>query len=251
VIGILIEHNQSSIPKYGQVLALTDNSSAVGWLHHANCNPQTSPELYNIASKLASTCISSSFSIHPQHIKGCHNNTADSLYHLHHLPDTQLTQFILHRFPDQVPHNFKISPIPHDISSWISSILPIGQASFTVQPKTPMKRKTELGDAGHNFSANSTYPPTPSSTASHPPNAHTSVKHLSKPSAPAYSPHNHENRAYSDTIRSNYEEELFKLPLASWLRTLGTLDDPARSISKTTLTSSIFNSNDFIALGRN
>ena len=249
-IGILEEHRAGAIPELGQILALTDNSSAVGWLQHANANPSTSPKLYEIAIKLANTCILSSFSIHPLHIPGKSNGTADALSRLHHMSDNELTNHILSHFVEQTPAHFKLYPLHPETLSWISSIVAIRQGSSTEQRKTRTKNKIEPGEDGtHSYQASTSITTSISTTGSRN-NERASVKPSSKPSDQDIS----QTAPIGDfrhQIKESFASELSKLPLANWYRNSGALDDPARFTSKTIRTGNIHASEHFFERGTN
>jgi hypothetical protein len=247
-IGIIEEHRSGAIPKLGQILALTDNSSAVGWLQHANANPSTSPTLYKIAIELANTCISSSFSIYPLHIPGKSNGTADALSRLHDLSDDELTQHVLSHFVAQTPPNFKLYPLHPETYSWISSIVATRQESSMEQQKTHTKNKIEPGDDGSHSCQVSTSTTTNTSTTGNTNNAQISARHSSKLSDRDIS-HTATTDDFQHQIRESFASELSKLPLANWLRNSGTLDDPARFTSKTTPTGSIHASKHYFVHG--
>jgi hypothetical protein len=96
---IVLEQHDDLIPKYGQVLALTDSSSTVSWMNKMSASPSSSGHLYSIAPHLALHCMEHQFCLHPQHIRGCNNSVTDALSRLHHLSDTELTSFLLSNFP--------------------------------------------------------------------------------------------------------------------------------------------------------
>ncbi len=238
VVGIVSESEEGQIPRFGQILALTDNSSAVGWLQHANSNPQTSPKLYEIAIKLAEECRLSSFSIHPLHIPGKSNCIADALSRLHHLNDEELTLFIHKNFQSQIPNNFRICQLPRNASSWTSSILATPRGSDTGRQRTHTRNVTGLGDDGTHSSPTSTCTTTPSSTDYNTNNGSTSASLSFKPSDQAISDQGRTSDFRQQT-KESFASELYKLPLASWLRNSGAMDDPARFTTKTTPTGNI------------
>ena len=57
VVGIWMSAEKNEIQEEGVVLALTDNSSAVGWLHSCNCDEELDSFRTEIAHKLASIAI--------------------------------------------------------------------------------------------------------------------------------------------------------------------------------------------------
>lgn len=143
VITILLAHHWGDITTEGVVLALTNNSSCVAWLNKCNADPSTHPILCEIARKLASTCLQEKFIIHPQHLPGSDNGASDALSRRFDLGEQKLTRFIKTNFHSQVPENFKICPIPDELSYWISSTLALQHLLVTRSHKptpTPWSR---------------------------------------------------------------------------------------------------------------
>lgn len=79
VVGILQAFYDHEIPHLGNVLCLTDDSSALCWLHRNNFHADLQPIHVEIAKKLALMCIENDFTIHSQHIAGVENQIADCL----------------------------------------------------------------------------------------------------------------------------------------------------------------------------
>ena len=105
-----------------KILALTDSSSALGWLHKASF--PNSMSIHNtVARKLASNLIRRDSSLYAQHIKGSHNFIADSLSRDHHIPSNHLISAFHRILPQQTPPNLQITPLPTDITSWLLSLM--------------------------------------------------------------------------------------------------------------------------------
>ena len=58
-----------------------------------------------------------------QWFRGKDNVVADALSRDFHLNDKQLTNLLLLAVPTQMPSNFRISPLPEEIASWMTSLL--------------------------------------------------------------------------------------------------------------------------------
>jgi hypothetical protein len=99
---VWLEHLNGAVPHLGNNLALSDNTSCVGWLHKCNFYKETHPVQAAIAFQLADCCMSHSTTLRSQHIKGKKNVVADALSCRHDLSALQLTNFVLtitsHRF---------------------------------------------------------------------------------------------------------------------------------------------------------
>ena len=127
--------------KDSRIFALTDNSSALGWLYKASFHPATQNKHDLVARKLARFMVKNEFSIYSEHIKGEKNNVADLLSREFSLDNSSLTNKITHSFPEQAPPNLEIIKLPQEISSWISSIL--GDSITTMASGSKPLRKKE------------------------------------------------------------------------------------------------------------
>jgi hypothetical protein len=58
-----------------------------------------------------------------QWFEGKKEKVADALSRDWHLGNDELTSLLRFHFPEQMPENFRISPLPKEISSWMSSLL--------------------------------------------------------------------------------------------------------------------------------
>ena len=123
------------IQKHGpnrKILAFTDSSSALGWMHHFTFNPTTHLSHDSTARKLAEILMDNDSALYSQHVAGKHNVVADSLSRDHHISNKHLKFILLHTFPSQVPKDFTIVTPPKGIISWLYSLkamLPHTQAS--------------------------------------------------------------------------------------------------------------------------
>ena len=119
--AITIEMTLQTADKPHKILSLTDNTSALGWMYKASFS-ETKPVHDKIARWLAEKLMNRESALYSQHFKGKHNTIADSLSRDQHLSDTQLTDIFKFLLPQQTPMNFKIYPIPTEITSWICSL---------------------------------------------------------------------------------------------------------------------------------
>ncbi len=108
---------------YPCILALGDNTSAVGWLHKANIDETENKPLFSATRKLAELLMEKDCCLYSQHIQGIHNNVADALSRLHHLSPSDLYHHILSNYPSQVPSTFQLVQIPQEIFYWTISWL--------------------------------------------------------------------------------------------------------------------------------
>jgi len=148
-LDILKDDNKTQYKKY---MALTDNSSAVGWLYKSNFNPKTHPGHDVVARKMAEVLMESESTIESQHIKGAHNVVADSLSRDHHIHRTHLELILTSLYPTQAPPNLKISEIlPPEITCWLDSLKATMTNSGVLMPKQSHS-KTGTLFAGRNSS---------------------------------------------------------------------------------------------------
>ena len=148
VITIILSlENQS---KNKKVFALTDNSSALGWLFKASFHPAEKENHDTVARFFARNIIKNEHSIYAEHIKGSSNNVADSLSREFKFSKRQLTNLLYCAFDEQMPPNFRIQELPEANVLWISSLL----ESMTIKevPKSNFHRKsTQTGESGKTF----------------------------------------------------------------------------------------------------
>ena len=90
-LSLTRDNHKSSYP---HVLAFTDSSSALGWMHHSTFNPVKDPNHDKTARYLARMLFKHEASLYSEHIPGVHNHTADSLSRDFHLSDSELISLI-------------------------------------------------------------------------------------------------------------------------------------------------------------
>ena len=148
VVAIWLEIIQNKTIRHPKILALSDNSSTIGWLYKSNFNIKTQPGHDKVARKLANILLDAEATIESQHIKGSHNVIADSLSRDHHIKDTHLKFILTSIFPSQIPPNFRISStLPGEITHWLESLKGTSTNAKVCPPKH-CKNKTGLLYAG-------------------------------------------------------------------------------------------------------
>jgi hypothetical protein len=105
---------------------MTDSTTAEGWMCKSNFNEVSKDPVQATVS--TATTRHHAILLMDAEIKGCSqwfagklNNVADALSRDLHQDDNELTSIpilCLH-FPQQMPTNFKISPLPNEINSWL------------------------------------------------------------------------------------------------------------------------------------
>jgi hypothetical protein len=156
IIGPWVDIIENNLPPFSCILAMSDSTTAAGWLRKSNFkdNESESTEMTEAKIKLsrdhAMRLLTNNCKDYSQYFPGDENDLADSLSRDFHLSDTQLTKLFHNFLPHQTPVNFKISPLPPQIVSYIFSILQ------TLPEKTQLQEKHKTsslcrGSAGRNF----------------------------------------------------------------------------------------------------
>jgi hypothetical protein len=148
------------------MLALGDSASAVGWLHNSsrlNVKWAAHEAHLVVAQKVALLALDAGCGLASQHLQGDLNTVADLLSFAGGItraggkrhpvafddpPDDIITQRFHLCCSEQMPKNFRMSPLPNKISSWVLSVLQIAASSLTVASKEATSPKTGPGDGG-------------------------------------------------------------------------------------------------------
>jgi hypothetical protein len=180
-INILLEIKDCKRGDQDCILALGDNTSAVGWLHNtAKLGPGEGAREAHlmVARKIAHEALDNGCCIASQHIKGELNNVADLLSFAGSLtraggkthplaaddpPNDILTQRFHSTYPEQIPANFAISQLPDEILSWASRVLQITASSLIADKKAATKTMTASGVDGSDSASKQAAFLTPSS----------------------------------------------------------------------------------------
>jgi len=141
-LDIINDDNKTLHKRY---MALTDNSSAVGWLYKSNFNPKTHPGHDVVARKMAEVLMESESTIESQHVRGVHNVVADSLSRDHHIKSTHLELILTSLYPSQAPPSLKISEtLPPEIIYWLDSLKATTTSSGALTPKRSLSKTGTL-----------------------------------------------------------------------------------------------------------
>ena len=98
------------------VLAFTDISSALGWMHNASFYPVNEGGHDTVTRWMGWKFVSNEASLYSQYIKGTDNIIADSLSRDFNISDQYLTKNINSILPPQTSASFHIKLPPRDIS---------------------------------------------------------------------------------------------------------------------------------------
>jgi hypothetical protein len=226
------------------ILAMGDNTSAIGWLHKSGKLKPGS--IYHapvqlIARQTARLLLRSSHCLASQHIKGDENIVSDLLSFAGNvrgydhplaldLPsDATLTQRFHDHLPQLIPEGFVISPLPSEISSFVIQALQMTESSLLLSKKNLTKSGTAPGDAGSPSAPNPVSALTPSSLAYTNPKKSSSFE----PSSPfTESLRGTSQEAFLASVRAPWFLRLSAMPQATWLRRFGVISNKAPFTSK-------------------
>ena len=211
------------------ILAVGDNTSAIGWLHSTSRLDPTwgaHDAHLMVARTLASILMKYQCCLASQHLKGEANLVADWLSFVgserggkrHPLafddpPDDLLTKRFHLLVPSQIPENFAISPLPNEVLSWVTQVLRTAESFLMQDRKGVTKAATEPGGAGQVSATSWVTGVTPSSLAVELPNGTQNVD------LPA-------------TVRNQWSRVLCAKPQATWLRCSGVVSGRAPCTSR-------------------
>jgi hypothetical protein len=226
------------------ILALGDNTSAIGWLFKSGKLPSDSPyykAVQIIARKLARLVTGSSHCLAGQHLKGDKNTVSDLLSFAgdtrgepHPLAPDYPSDFVLterfHSFiPQLVPAGFNISPLPSELSYFIIQVLQTLESSLTPSKSQPTKRKTDSGAVGSRSA------PSPVSSLTLSSLSYSSGKQSS--SCARFCPSTEwrtgaQQEPFLASVRAPWFRQLCAMPQAIWLRRSGVVSNGAPFTSK-------------------
>ena len=227
------------------ILAIGDNTSAIGWLHStARLDPTWGAHSAHlmVARTMASLLMKHQCCLASQHLKGEANLVADWLSFVgserggkrHPLafddpPDDLLTRRFHLLIPSQIPENFAILPLPNEILCWVTQVLQTAELCLTHDKKVATKAPTEHGADGPGSATSWVTGVTPSSLG-YPASSKSSwPEHLSVSAGlPAGIP----KVDLPETVRSQWSRALCAKPQATWLRRSGVVSGRAPCTSR-------------------
>ena len=149
VISPWIDLIEGNIPPFSCILLMTDSTTTAGWLRKSNFqdSPEESTEMtaakLRVARGHASHLLKNNCIDYSQWFPGEENDIADSLSRDDHLSNTELTSLMFSSFSNQIPPNFKISPLPQEIELFLLSLLeslPAGTQTREEHKKSKVSR---------------------------------------------------------------------------------------------------------------
>jgi hypothetical protein len=230
------------------ILAIGDNTSALGWLHNtARLDPTWLAHAAHlkVARKIAKLLMEFKCCLASQHIKGELNVVADLLSFAgngrgknHPLAfdkpaDDVLTARFLHALPSQVPEDFAISRLPDEILCWTTRVLRVAESFLTDDKKGATRSTTEHGGGGKATAGTSAAILTPDSLCYQ----STSRNSSSGPSSTSIEwPTGTQVADLTELVRSQWSQVLCAKPQATWLRRFGGISGEAPCTSRGLLT---------------
>ena len=231
-------------PPESCILAIGDNTSALGWLHNTSrldTNWAAHAAHLQVARKIAMLLMEFNCCLASQHVKGELNLVADLLSFSgegrgkrHPLAFDEpandvLTERFLSTFPSQVPENFVISQLPGEILSWITQVLRAAESYLTEDRKEATKSTTGHGDDGKGTAITSATTVTRTSLCY----PSTNRKLLSEPSSTFIGLRDGMPRAdLTELVKTQWLRVLCEKPQATWLRRFGGISGKAPSTSR-------------------
>jgi hypothetical protein len=211
MITIWVELTKDSTPPLSCILALCDNTSAVGWLHNVNVDETNNKALHLTSRKLATILMDANCCLYSQHFKGEFNEVADCLSRRHDLSDKDLLSFILSYYPNQVPDTFAIDQLPPSITSWMIWLLQKNKDHMEFSNKQKTKKRGH-GQDGHLTSNVSKIPTILSCNDSNPSCGQGYSEPLALPSAKG---------CFQEKIKNAWLVAQLKRPWQNWARSSG------------------------------
>jgi hypothetical protein len=243
-VNVWLECQYGEDPSQVSILALGDNTSAIGWLFNTS-KLSTSEKGYDahllVARKVASLVMEANCCLSSQHLKGDLNDVADLLSYWGNVrgkpnpvayddpPDHILTQRFHSLYHEQIPQSFAVSPLPNEISSWIKQVLQIAASSLIPDKKQVTRNMTERSDVGEDFVHKPDFDKTSSSALSTKTNESWSSEPSSIVVAKTIGPPKENLRA---NVSARWSQALCARPQATWQRRLGSISNQAPCTSR-------------------
>jgi hypothetical protein len=153
IISVWIDITEGNLPPYSCTLSATDSTTGAGWMRKSNFqlneneHPIFTASKEELARKYATLLMDAHLVDYSQWFPGALNDVADSLSRDFNVDDKSLTNILFPHRNKQMPKNFKISPLPEEISCYVLATL--HKLPETEQPLVKRKNsETLLGIAG-------------------------------------------------------------------------------------------------------
>ena len=180
VVGILLDLYEcgDDIRTSTCFLAVGDSTTGLGWLRRSNFADLDEHASHSaLARYFALTLEAWGACLFTQWFMGKLNSVADELSREFRMSDEDLTDRLLLSYPEQIPHGFRLSPLPPKITSLLHYWVQHEQGT-TESPPVLTRKRPDPGTGGSLFSTNASSPMTPTLTASVRGTATASLEHL-------------------------------------------------------------------------
>ena len=226
------------------ILAIGDNTSAIGWLHSTSrLDPTWAAHAAHliVARKLARVLMTHRCCLASQHLKGESNLVADYLSFTgsdrgkkHPLAfdepaDDVLTARFHSQLSSQIPESFAISTLPNEVLSWITRVLQTAESCLIANKRRATKDMTEPGVVGSDSVMPWESPLTPSSLV-YPVSSKNSLP--DRFSASAVPQVGKPTVNLMELVKSQWLRTLSAKPQATWLRRSGAISGRAPCTSR-------------------
>ena len=227
------------------ILAIGDNTSAIGWLHNSSrldTKWNAHKAHLQVARKIAQLLIDFRCCIASQHLKGELNVVADLLSFAgdgsrgkdHPIAadmpaNDELTRRFLVHYPSQVPASFAISQLPDEILSWTTQVLRVAESYLTEDKRAATSRTTEPGGDGSVTVCTSGTVLTPFSLCYPTESGTSSLEPFSISIEP---PSGTQGADLRGIVANQWSRVLCAKPQATWLRRFGAISGSAPCTSK-------------------
>eukprot|EP00978_Attheya_sp_CCMP212_P032524 scaffold127488_cov44-Attheya_sp.AAC.2 len=128
LIGVWIEVMEGRVTILSCLLAMSDNTSAAGWLRKSNFREERDGMLESkadlklkrsLAQQLATITLRGKFCLYSHWFPGCENDVADSCSRDFDIPDQNNLTHLRTQFPEQLPDDLVPKAVPPQIDSWL------------------------------------------------------------------------------------------------------------------------------------
>jgi hypothetical protein len=243
-VNVIVACRDSQDITHPCVLALGDNTSAIGWLFRSSRLHQPHHHLHlSVARHLATEVIQNDCCLYSQHIPGARNTVADLLSYdgrgrdkhhpiAHDQPDdATLTRRFHAHYSTQITTNFNISPLPPDIDSWLRLTLQTLESYVSDELNKPLNQPTVPGDAGA-ATVEKWVPPMTRHWTECPPKLDNLLAKPSSSTSDSPSGTQPETQSLIACVRNRYYQTLSAKPSASWQRRIGSVAGRAPSTTR-------------------
>jgi len=242
-VNILLMMEGREEERFPCLLALGDNTSAIGWIFRSGHVKKESlyfETVKMIARKIAWEAIDREAQVMSQHFQGTKNIIADLLSFAgsergktHSLtvdnpPDSVLTQRILTHYPQLVPHCFEISPLPEGIRSFACAAIQTLEGSWIRSRKEHSRRRKRCGEDGKNSTED--WVSSTASSMEYPRTSARSWRDVSLSTTETQSSMTREELLRD--VRNRLWNRLSEMPLAIWQRRFGQTTGTAPSTAR-------------------